>query len=181
MGAEYLTVSEVSEYLKLPEETVYKYARTGRMPASKVGRYWRFERSRIDEWVRQNSNAGQHACRVLIVDDDPVVRNLLTKWTLESGADATAAASGEEAIRLVADAGYELILLDLMMPTLNGVKTLAEIRRIRPEQEVVIITAYFDSEMMEEASAFGPLRILKKPVDKNALQTLLAAPSSKSG
>ena len=73
MSATYLTVSEVSEYLKLPEETVYKYARTGRMPASKVGRYWRFEQSKIDEWVNQNSNQSSNDMHVVVVDDDPPV------------------------------------------------------------------------------------------------------------
>ena len=52
MNKEFLSVNEVSKYLKLPEETVYKYARDGRMPASKVGRYWRFDRDRLNDWVR---------------------------------------------------------------------------------------------------------------------------------
>ena len=117
MSATYLTVSEVSDYLKLPEETVYKYARTGRMPASKVGRYWRFDRSRIDEWVNQNSNQGTgKPLDVLVVDDDPSVRSLLTQWTIEQGCRVTSLSGGEDAMRWVAEHPCDLVLLDLMMP-----------------------------------------------------------------
>jgi excisionase family DNA binding protein len=177
MSATYLTVSEVSDYLKLPEETVYKYARTGRMPASKVGRYWRFDRSRIDEWVSQNSNTSQLPLRVMVVDDDPVVRNLLAKWIMELGGDVNAVSGGDEAIRLLAAAegDYDLLLLDLLMPSPNGVETLERVRRERPDLEVVLVTAYFDSSLMDEALQSGPLTILKKPVQKEALKALLAS------
>ena len=74
MSLNYLTVSELSDYLKLPEETVYKYARTGRIPASKVGRYWRFEQQKIDQWVEQHSNQEKQKLQVMVVDDDPALR-----------------------------------------------------------------------------------------------------------
>ncbi len=173
MSAMYLTVSEVSEYLKLPEETVYKYARTSRMPASKVGRYWRFEQSKIDDWVNQNSNQKQAPLKVMLVDDDPAIRSLLTKWLIEAGCDVLALTGGDEAIRMVGEQECELMLLDLMMPAPNGVETLSAIRKIRPDLEVVLVTAYFDSKLMDEALEHGALTILKKPVDKEALEALL--------
>jgi excisionase family DNA binding protein len=169
MSAIYLTVSEVSEYLKLPEETVYKYARTGRMPASKVGRYWRFEQSKIDDWVDQNSNQSPGSMHVLVVDDDPAVRNILSKWLMEADCHVNALANGNDALRAIEDEDCDLVLLDLLMPSPNGVDTLRSIRSLRPDLEVVIITAYFDSSMMDDALAMGPLTILKKPIDKDEL------------
>ena len=174
MSSTYLTAAEVSEYLKLPEETVYKYARTGRMPASKVGRYWRFEQSRIDEWVNQNSNQGQSTLNVVVVDDDPAVRSLLTKWLIEAGCEVTSLAGGEDAIQVVEDQSCDLLLLDLMMPAPNGVETLRTLRQKHRDLEIVIVTAFFDSKMMDDALEFGPLTVLKKPVEKEALISLLA-------
>lgn len=173
MSPNYLTVAEVSEYLKLPEETVYKYARTGRMPASKVGRYWRFEQTRIDNWVEGNSNQGSDALRVLVVDDDPSVRTLLTKWLMEWGCEVSSHANGNEAVDVVRHEKCDLVLLDLMMPSPNGVETLGGLRQVRPGLEVVIITAFFDSKLMDEALQFGPLTILKKPIGRDVLITLL--------
>lgn len=181
MSATYLTVSEVSEYLKLPEETVYKYARTGRMPASKVGRYWRFDRSRIDEWVNQNSNQGMgKPLDVLVVDDDPSVRSLLTQWTIEQGCRVTSLSGGEDAMRWVAEHPCDLVLLDLMMPAPNGVETLRLLRVSHPDLDVVIVTAYFDSKMMDEVLEMGPMTMLKKPVDRDALISVLGGVSTKS-
>lgn len=174
MSATYLTVTEVSEYLKLPEETVYKYARTGRMPASKVGRYWRFEQTAIDNWVSRNSNQGRQPLRVLLVDDDPAIRNLLSRWLVESSCDVTAVSGGEEAIQRVREQDFDLLLLDLMMPNPNGVETLAVVREIRPELEVVLVTSYFDSKMMDAALEHGALTVLKKPVERHVLESLLS-------
>jgi excisionase family DNA binding protein len=169
----------VSEYLKLPEETVYKYARTGRMPASKVGRYWRFERSRIDDWVSQNSNQGGKALDVLVVDDDPAVRSLLAQWIMELGFHVASLAGGEDALQWVAQHPCDLVLLDLLMPAPNGVATLRHLRRDHPELDVVIVTAYFDSDLMDEALELGPLTMLKKPIDRNALMAVLSGVASK--
>ncbi len=180
METKYLTVAEVSEYLKLPEETVYKYARTGRMPASKVGRYWRFEQTRIDDWVNQNSNQSQSTLSVVVVDDDPAVRSLLTRWLIECGCEVTSLAGGEDAIKVINEQSCDLLLLDLMMPAPNGVETLKTLRKTHHDLEIVIVTAYFDSRMMDEALEFGPITVLKKPVKKDALVSLLAGHSARA-
>lgn len=179
MSATYLTVSEVSEYLKLPEETVYKYARTGRMPASKVGRYWRFERSRIDQWVDRNSNQGDRDLDVLVVDDDPAIRSLLSQWIMEWGCRVASLSGGEDALAWVASHPCDIVLLDLLMPAPNGVETLRRLKAEHPELDVVIVTAYFDSKLMDEALECGPLTLLKKPVDRDALLAVLSGVASR--
>ena len=179
MSSIYLTVSEVSEYLKLPEETVYKYARTRRIPASKVGRYWRFERSQIDEWVTQNSNQEQKPLHVLVVDDDPSVRTLLSEWVTELGCSATSHSGGDSAMQWLEDHRCDLVFLDLLMPAPNGVETLLGIKKLHPNLDVVIVTAYFDSVLMDRAFELGPVTVLKKPVHREALVRLLASSTAK--
>jgi excisionase family DNA binding protein len=53
--SEIMTTSEVAQYLRLAEATIYKLAQSGEIPAVKVGRAWRFKRELIDEWFRQEA------------------------------------------------------------------------------------------------------------------------------
>ena len=50
---EILTLQELHRYLKIPKPTLYQLAQTGRIPAAKVGRHWRFQRRSIDQWLKQ--------------------------------------------------------------------------------------------------------------------------------
>ena len=58
MGSDILTVEELHTYLKIPRPTLYTLAQQGRIPAAKVGKHWRFKKSSIDRWLRE-----QHAAR----------------------------------------------------------------------------------------------------------------------
>ena len=179
MKNDYLTVGEVSDYLKLPEETVYKYARTSRMPASKVGRYWRFNRSEIDLWVGKHSNASKPMMSVLVVDDEPAIRNLLQTWLVEMNCSPFIVSSGEEAVSALDHQSFDLILLDLMMPDMNGVEVLRRITQEHQKSEVIIVTAYFESRLMDQAMLLGPITVLKKPVFKDALAHLVQSQVAK--
>ena len=55
---EILTVVEVARFLRVPKSTVYKLARVGELPASKIGKHWRFLRRDIHEWMRGRSRPG---------------------------------------------------------------------------------------------------------------------------
>jgi excisionase family DNA binding protein len=56
MNDQILTLEEASRYLKLHKGTVYKMARAGKIPASKIGKVWRFRRLRIDKWLERQEN-----------------------------------------------------------------------------------------------------------------------------
>ena len=77
--AKLMTVGEVADYLRVTEKTIYRLLERGRIPATKVGRQWRFDTTSIDKWLRQNSVKAQ--ANILVVDDEEVVR-LLFKETL---------------------------------------------------------------------------------------------------
>ena len=177
---DYLTIAEVSEYLKLPEETVYKYARAGRIPASKVGRYWRFDMDQIDQWMSTHSNAPRKDIKILVVDDEPMVRELVRKWLTDFGCSVDCADGGEEALAYMESQKYNIVFLDLMMPAVNGAETLKGIRKIDPNANVVILTAYMESAMMDRALEHGPVTILKKPVIKDTLLSLISVYQERS-
>ena len=162
----YLTVGEVSDYLKLPEETVYKHARSGKLPAFKVGRYWRFKQGEIDSWVSLNSNNPYANIQLMVVDDDDAVRGLMNGWLSSLGCVVDCIPSGEGALGLLNIQYYNLVFLDLVMPGMDGVEVMERLSTIAPDTKVIMITSHFESKLMEKALQMGPVTVLKKPLDK---------------
>ena len=168
---EYLTVEETAELLQLPLETVYKYARTRKLPASKVGRYWRFEKSKVLRWKlrRATSHSRSRQLQVMVVDDEPLFRDLCGTWMRTLGHMVDAVSDGDQAIHYLGVQVYDLVLLDLRMPTVDGLEVLRHIRSRGRETEVVIVTAHFDSKQMDEVLRLGTVTVLRKPVDRDSL------------
>jgi len=165
----YLTVSELSHYLKLPAETVYKYVRDGRIPASKVGRHWRFQRGEIDRWVRFQRESDLRPLQVLVVDDEEVICRLLSRWLTDAGCQAHTASSGRDAVSLFrATPFFDLVTLDLCMPGMTGVEVLRELRAVRQDVMIAIVTADVESRLLDEALELGPVIAMKKPIYRQA-------------
>ena len=81
----YLTVGEVADYLQLSMETVYMYARTGVVPATKIGKHWRFSLDRIEEWMsRQEGESGSANVSVLLVEPDLQIAEAFKTWFSEA-------------------------------------------------------------------------------------------------
>jgi len=55
-----MTIKELADYLRLSKVTVYKMTRQGKIPASKIGKQWRYNKSEIDSWLKQKSNSSRH-------------------------------------------------------------------------------------------------------------------------
>lgn len=102
---------------------------------------------------------------VLIVDDDPSLR-WTTSLILEcEGYPTDTAANGAEAIERVQERPYDVVLMDLCMPVLNGVQALKQIKALRPQTVVVMMTAYAVEDLIQDALGEGAFAILDKPVD----------------
>lgn len=100
----------------------------------------------------------------LIVDDQADVR-LLLRMIIERSEDLFVtgeAASGNEAIEHVAEENPTVIILDMMMPGMNGVETAAAIRSERPDQVIILCTAYLDADVIERANAVGIVECISK-------------------
>jgi len=61
MNEQLMTIKEVADYLNITESTIYTWAQTGKLPAFRVGRLWRFRRSDLDAWLEANRNTNQSA------------------------------------------------------------------------------------------------------------------------
>ncbi len=161
MVAEFMTLDEVADYLRVTTKTVYRLLEKSAIPATKVGRQWRFDRDAIDAWLRQNSRkAGGN---ILVIDDDESICNLF-KDTLEgSGYTVTTTNTSLWGLELVKNQNYNMVFLDLKMPGMDGVELFRQIRLTKASMPVTIITGYPDTELMMSALTYGPLAVMKKP------------------
>lgn len=102
---------------------------------------------------------------ILVVDDEVLVRDLLVRFLSLRGYRVHAAGDGHEALRLVDQLKPDLIMLDLMMPEMNGVEVLRALRQREYPGSTIILTGNQNEEMLGEAWTLGPQEVLSKPVD----------------
>jgi excisionase family DNA binding protein len=167
--AKLMTVGELADYLRVTEKTIYRLLERGRIPATKVGRQWRFDTTAIDKWLRRNSAKAQ--ANILVVDDEEVVR-LLFKETLEElGHKVITAENATSALEVVKQQDLDLVFLDLKMPGMDGAELFRHIKAAKPRLPVAIITGYPDSDMMARALAQGPFGVMNKPFGESDIIT----------
>jgi len=110
--------------------------------------------------------------KILVVDDDATVCDLLRVVLERDGYDVTAAADGKEAIRLFRQKPVDLIITDIIMPEQEGLKTISDIRRDYPNVRVIAISGggqYGLGDYLEAATALGADRTFSKPFDRREL------------
>lgn len=101
---------------------------------------------------------------ILVIDDEPLIRETLKEFLIQEGFKVTCASSGEEGIKLATNKRFEICLCDLQLSGMDGIAFLQEIQRISPEVFVVMITAYATVENAVEAFKRGAQDYLIKPV-----------------
>jgi CheY-like chemotaxis protein len=107
--------------------------------------------------------------RVLVVDDEVVVVNSIRKSLLRRGHTVDEAFNGKEALARILSQHYDLVLLDMRMPDLNGLELLPKIKSHRPNLPVVIVTGYASIDTAVEAVRRGASDYLGKPFSPEEL------------
>jgi CheY-like chemotaxis protein len=102
--------------------------------------------------------------KILVADDDPVVRKNLAILLGRAGYQAEEAADGVEAVEKLKQETYDLVLCDIVMPRMDGHALLAQIGAQWPKTRVIMMTAYFQSEMDKKFTAAGADDFVGKPV-----------------
>ncbi|MDI6794248.1 MAG: response regulator [bacterium] len=100
---------------------------------------------------------------ILIVDDEEGIREILSEILVSQGYNTTLAKDGYEAIKKVKTTPIDIIFLDIMMPGMNGLETFLEVKNIRPQTVVVLMTAYATEAIIKEAIKEGVFDIIYKP------------------
>lgn len=120
------------------------------------------------------------APRVLIVDDEPLICDLLERILEGEGLELRTTSKGQEVPAIIKGQKYNLIISDLKMPGVNGMDLLQEIKRISPGTAVIIITGYGTVETAVEAMKHGAYDFIAKPFHEveqvvNTVRRALAA------
>ncbi len=110
--------------------------------------------------------------RILVVDDEEGMRQTLGDILSEDGYQVGLAKDGYQAIEKVKEANtksesFQLVLLDIRLPGIDGVETFKEIKKISPRTDVIMMTAYTVAQLVEEAIREGAFAVVYKPFDLN--------------
>ena len=101
---------------------------------------------------------------VLVVDDEEGIRETLSGIFEDEGCSIVTANSGEEALDLLKEQNPDLILLDIWLPGIDGIQTLEEIKALRPDLPVIMISGHGNIELAVKATRLGAYDFLEKPL-----------------
>jgi len=174
----FLTTEEVLEYLQVNLRTVYRLIKAGKIPAVRVGRQWRFRKRDIDAWldtqrprgdrppsasVADRTHSRDGRSRVLVVDDESSIRELLQKTLALAEYDVDTAPDGRAALERLRLGNYDLLIADLKMPGMDGLTLIREAKRLKTDLPVIIITGFSTESSAIEAVNLGVAGYLTKP------------------
>jgi len=114
--------------------------------------------------------------KVLIVDDEKDFLDIIAERILARGMDVSTATSAEDALNMVEEESFDVVILDFMMPALDGFKALKLMKAKRPDVQIIVMTGNVPEEKRMEAKALGALDVIEKPPDlKDLIQIIKKA------
>lgn len=112
---------------------------------------------------------------ILVIDDQPGIRRLLTEVLQDEGYNVLTANNGYEGIRIAIEVKPAVILMDMKMPGMDGIEALRELKRQGQGDRVIMMTAYGELDMVNEAREAGMLDYITKPFDIMSLCQIIEA------
>lgn len=119
--------------------------------------------------------------KILVVDDNDEARETLGDWLKIAEYRVSTAHSGAEAIKKITDDYFDLVLLDIIMPSMSGIDTLSELKRLSPKTQVIMMTAFPDVEDAMEATKKGACDYITKPFNSEELFSKINRAIEKAG
>jgi len=167
MSDDLMTAREVAKYLKVELRTVYRYLKEGQLPAFRVGGRWRFRKEDIDRWLLEHAPPQvrrREPPRLLVVDDDETFRGLLGDFFQARGYAVHGAENGETALALLREMTFDLLIVDLRMPVMDGIELIRQAKNLHPDVRILVLTAHGDKRSAVEALRLRVTDYLEKPV-----------------
>jgi two-component system, response regulator, stage 0 sporulation protein F len=106
---------------------------------------------------------------VLVIDDQPGIRRLLVEVLKEEGYQVVTASNGYDGLQEAQVVKPQLILMDMKMPGMDGIETLKELKRVGQGDRVIMMTAYGELDLVNQAKEIGAYDYITKPFDIIAL------------
>jgi two-component system response regulator PilR (NtrC family) len=110
---------------------------------------------------------------VHVIDDEPIIHEVLSQLLASEGYEVVLSSSGEEALEKHAAEFYDVTLLDLLMPGLDGIEVLKGIKKVDPQAVIIIITAYASVESAISAMKMGAYDYIQKPFKHDELLLII--------
>ncbi len=124
--------------------------------------------------MRQEEEGKQgKASHILVIDDEEVIRNLLTDVLTDAGYKVMAVANAEEALEKVKEAPFEVVITDLMMPGMGGIEVLRKVKKVDSDISVIVMTGYATVETAVEAMREGAYDYLSKPFNTAEIEIVV--------
>lgn len=168
---ELMNIKEAAGYLRLNYMTVYKLAQKRQIPAFKVGGNWRFKKDILDNWLVQNATGNSGS--VLIIDDDPMVGEILQEMVRKEGYLVLSVDNGVSALEEIKRQHFDLIFLDLMLNDMDGIEIMELIKEKHKDAVIVIVTGFADDPIALKAMSLGPLLLIRKPFKERDILEVL--------
>ena len=111
--------------------------------------------------------------KILIVDDQEMMRDSLAATLARDGHEITAAGDGAAAVQRLSSGRFDLLISDLKMPKMTGIELLSEAKKLRPEMPVVLMTAFATVQTAVEAMKLGAYDYIQKPFDGEEIKLLV--------
>ncbi|MBW2636948.1 MAG: response regulator [Deltaproteobacteria bacterium] len=106
---------------------------------------------------------------ILVIDDDPAIRNVFERALATFGYPVVVVESGERAIEAIKKSAFEIAFIDVVMPGINGLETYKAISKIMPDIKVVMMSGYAVDDLIQQAINEGAKSFLKKPFELGEL------------
>ena len=169
---DWLTVGQAAKHLGVAQSTIRKWSDQGRVPAFYTpGRHRRYRRGDLDNFLERSGPSGGSGPTVLIVDDDPKVREYIRVNLELGGYSVKEAGSADEGLSVLDESTPDLVLLDVMMPEVDGWEML---RRVQERHgaggiPVIMFSGKADEQAADEAASRGAQGFIGKPFNPQEL------------
>lgn len=119
---------------------------------------------------------------VLVVDDEKKIAETIRRYLVSVGYKADTASSGEDAMKKLKKGLHGIVILDIMLPGIDGVETVKKLRSIKADVKIIMLSGIDDEDLAAKSLRYGATDYICKPVDFNYLEkTLLAATLAAEG
>ncbi len=168
---DWLTLGQAAKFLGVAQSTIRKWSDQGRVPAFYTpGGHRRYRRRDLEAFLDRSGPGGRtEGPLVLVVDDDPALRELIRVSLSLDGYSVREAASAEEALAAIEDTAPDLVLLDVVMPGVDGWQMLQRMQERHGSIPVIMFSGKIDEQSAAEAEQRGAQGFIGKPFDPQQL------------